>query len=56
MLKVEITFNSGPTYFNCLSNFTYVHLKDVNVRNLLVLNVKTHGFEMESSASISNKM
>ena len=43
---VQAGLNDGPVYFQCYLNFT-VWLRDVDILDLVVLHVKTHGFKLK---------
>lgn len=43
---IESTLIEGPIYFDCFPNFS-IHLRDRSVIKSLIIDVKTHGFEME---------
>ena len=47
---IESTLSEGPIYFNCFPNFT-VHLGDKHVTRSLMVDLKTHGFNMEEGSS-----
>lgn len=47
---IETSQCEGLVYFNCVPNII-VHIHDLNVRNSIIVNVKTHGFNMELETS-----
>ena len=46
---IELILSEGPIYFNRFPNFT-VHLGDSNVIRSLMVDLKTHGFNMEEGS------
>ena len=48
---VQAGFNDGPVYFYCFPNFT-IRLRYVDILDLVVLHVKTHGFKFKQGNSL----
>ena len=47
---VQARLNDGPDYFSCYPNFT-IRLRDVDILDLVILHVKTHGFKFKEGKS-----
>ena len=48
---VQAGLNDGPIYFQCFPNFI-VRLRDVEILDLVVLHVKSHGFKFKEGNSL----